>query len=196
LSHDAVGTRPLKRNVKSLLNLVSLALIHMLITRKAERKDCASIAHVHTSAIRAISNSLYTPEEIEAWAVPRTPESYQQSIRSKEFYVAVEDDLIVGFGVLNQESREIEAVYVSPDVRRRGVGLMILGLLEERARALGLEVLSLNASLNAVRFYKRAGYVAQEGAKYRLPSGVEIPCVPMVKRIMLIDGRQLQPDAI
>ncbi len=93
--------------------------------------------------------------------------------------------MIVGFGVFNQESREIEAVYVSPDVMRRGVGLMILGLLETRARALGLEVLSLNASLNAVRFYKRAGYVAQDESKYRLVSGIEIPCVPMVKRLML-----------
>jgi hypothetical protein len=73
----------------------------------------------------------------------------------------------------------------SSDVRRRGMGLMILGQPEERARALGLEVVSLNASLNAVRFYKRAGYVAQEGSKYRLPSGVEIPCVPLVKRLIL-----------
>ncbi len=156
----------------------------MLIIRTAEQEDCPSIAHVHTSAVRAISTCLYTPEEIEAWAVPRTPESYKQSIRTKEFHVAVEDDVIVGFGVLNQENREIEAVYVSPDVERRGVGLMILGLLEERARGLGLEVLSLNASLNAVRFYKRAGYVAQEESKYRLHSGVEIPCVPMVKRLV------------
>ncbi|MGI8897306.1 MAG: GNAT family N-acetyltransferase [Pyrinomonadaceae bacterium] len=158
----------------------------MLIIRKAEVEDCLSIAHVHSSAVRAISTSLYTAEEIEAWALPRTPENYKQSIHTKEFHVAVEDDVTVGFGVLNPESREIEAVYVSPDVMRRGVGLMILSFLEKRARALGLEALSLNASLNAVRFYSRAGYVAQEEAKYRLHSGVEIPCVPMVKRLMLM----------
>ncbi len=157
----------------------------MLTIRKAKPEDGPSIAHVHTIAVRAISSSFYTPEEIEAWAIPRTPEKYQQAIRSKEFYVAVEEDVIVGFGVLNGESREIEAVYVSPLVRRRGVGLMILGLLEERGRALDLEVLSLNASLNAVRFYQKAGYVAQEESKYRLYSGVEIACVPMVKRLML-----------
>lgn len=155
----------------------------MLIIRKAEPEDCPSIAHVHSDAVRAISTGLYTPEEIEAWAVPRTPESYQQSILTKEFYVAVEDDVMVGFGVLNQESREIEAVYVSPDVLRRGVGLMILGQLEERARVLGLEVLSLNASLNAVGFYQRAGYLGQHESKYRLSSGVEISCIPMVKRL-------------
>lgn len=154
----------------------------MLIIRKAATEDGPSIAHVHSSAVRAISTSVYTREEIESWAIPRSSEDYEQSIRNKEFYVAVEGDLIVGFGVLNQETREIEAVYASPEVRR-GVGLMILGQLEERARALGLDAVSLNASLNAVGFYQRAGYLGQDKSKYRLASGVEIACVPMVKRL-------------
>jgi len=160
----------------------------MLTIRKAEPEDCPSIARVHKSAVGAISTDFYTQEEIEAWAIPRTPEDYMQSIDKKAFYVAVDGDVVVGFGVLNQERREIEAVYVSPDVMRRGAGLMILGVLEERARALGLEALSLNASLNAVRFYQRAGYVAQKESKYRLRSGVEIACVPMLKRLMLSES--------
>ena len=156
-----------------------------MIIRKADQGDCPSIAQVRSNAVRAISTSLYTSDEIEAWARPRTPEDYTESIRTKEFYVAVLEDVIVGFGVLNQESRQIEAVFVSPDLGRRGVGLMILCRLEERARDLGLEALSLNASLNAVRFYQRAGYLAQEESKYRLSSGVEIPCVPMYKSLTL-----------
>ena len=87
----------------------------------------------------------------------------------------------MGFGVLNQETAEVEAVYVSPGAGRRGIGLEILRKLEERASALGLRVLRLNASLNAVPFYEKAGYVAQERSKYRLLTGVEIACVPMMK---------------
>jgi ribosomal protein S18 acetylase RimI-like enzyme len=104
-----------------------------------------------------------------------------KSIRGKEFFVAEEDAIILGFSVLNQESAVVEAVYVSPAAGRRGIGLELLKELEERARALGLGTLRLNASLNAVLFYKRAGYVAQEESKYRLSNGVEIACVPMVK---------------
>lgn len=157
----------------------------MLTIRKAEQEDCPSIARVHTRAVKGISAAFYTPEEVESWSRPRPPESYQQSIRDKEFHVAEEDNVIVGFGVLNQETREIEAVYVDPDVTRRGVGRMILHLLEERARALGLEAVSLSASLNAVEFYKRAGYAAREESKFRLATGVEIACVPMVKKLNL-----------
>ena len=153
----------------------------MLTIRRARLEDCQSIVNVHSAAVTGIRTDLYTAEEIQAWAVPKTPESYKEFIHTREFFVAEEDEFILGFGVLNQGSALVEAVYVSPEAGRRGIGLELLRKLEERARALGLRVLRLNASLNAVPFYKRAGYVAQEESKYRLSTGVEIACVPMVK---------------
>jgi N-acetylglutamate synthase-like GNAT family acetyltransferase len=153
----------------------------MLNIRTARREDCPAIAGVHAAAVSGIRSAHYTPEEIRAWAAPKKPESYEESIDSKEFFVAEKDGVMVGFGVLNRESAEIEAVYVSPRAGRRGVGLEILCKLEERARANGIGALRLNASLNAVPFYERAGYVAQEESKYRLATGVEIACVPMLK---------------
>jgi putative acetyltransferase len=148
--------------------------------RKARPEDCQSIASVHATTVSGIRTTLYTPEEIQAWAVPKTPESYEESIRTKEFLVAEEGAVIVGFGVLNPESAEIEALYVSTGAGRRGIGMEVLGKLEARASALGLKVLRLNASLNAVPFYEKAGYVAQDKSRYRLSTGVEIACVPMV----------------
>ena len=138
---------------------------------------------VHTAAVGGICTGLYTPEELHAWAVPRTLESYEELIRIREFFVAEMDDVIVGFGVLNEKSAEVEAIYVSPVAGRRGIGLELLRALEERASSFGLEMLRLNASLNAVQFYEKAGYVAQERSKYRLLTGIEIACVPMVKQL-------------
>ena len=159
----------------------------MLTIRRARQEDCQSIGNVHSAAVSGIRTDLYTPEEIQAWAVPKKPESYEEYIHSREFFVADEGEVIVGFGVLNPENTVVEPVYVSPLAGRRGIGLALLRKLEERARALGLGVLRLNASLNAVPFYKRVGYVAQEESKYRLSTGVEIACVPMVKLIDFTD---------
>ena len=153
----------------------------MLKIRRAQQEDCHSIASTHSAAVRGIRTGVYTPEEIQAWAVPREPASYQESIRSKEFFVAEDGGAIVGFGVLNPEIAEVEAVYVAPGAGRRGIGREVLRKLEDRARTLGLRMLRLNASLNAVPFYEKAGYVAQERSKYRLLTGVEIACIPMVK---------------
>lgn len=157
----------------------------MLKIRRARQEDCHSIGKVHSAAVKGIRTAQYTPEEIQAWAVPRDPASYEDSIRAKEFFVAEDGDAIVGFGVLNQLIAEVEAVYVDPEAGRRGIGLEVLRNLEERARDLGLSELRLNASLNAVPFYEKAGYMAQERSKYRLLTGVEIACVPMVKAVTL-----------
>lgn len=155
----------------------------MLNIRKAQQEDSQSVRSVHIAAVTGIRTDLYSPEELEAWAVPKRLESYWESIRSKEFYVAEDDGVVIGFAVLNPEIDEVEAVYVSPGAGGRGVGRELLIKLEERARVIGLRVLRLNASLNAVPFYKKAGYVAQEQSKYRLSTGVEIACVPMLKLI-------------
>jgi putative acetyltransferase len=153
----------------------------MFKIRRAQQEDCQSIGSVHSAAVSGISTGVYTPEEIQAWAVPREPASYEESVRSKEFFVAENGNAIVGFGVLNPETAEVEAVYVAPGAGGRGIGRKVLRKLEERARALGIRLLRLNASLNAVPFYEKAGYVAQERSKYRLLTGVEIACIPMVK---------------
>ena len=155
----------------------------MLKIRRARQEDCHSIGSVHTAAVRGIPTGVYTLAEIQAWSVSRQPSSYEDSIRSKEFFVAEHEGAIVGFGVLNQENGEIEAVFVTPKAGRRGIGMEVLRKLEERASDLGIRELRLNASLNAAAFYQKAGYVAQEPSKYRLLTGVEIACVPMVKGI-------------
>jgi N-acetylglutamate synthase-like GNAT family acetyltransferase len=155
----------------------------MLNIRRATKEDCQAIIRVHVEAVTSIQTPLYTPEEIQSWATPKQPESYEESIRDKEFFVVEEGEAIVAFGVLNPNTSEVEAVYVAPSAGRRGIGLKLLQTLEERARALGLEELRLNASLNAVPFYKSAGYLGQEKSKYRLSTGVEIACVPMLKDV-------------
>jgi putative acetyltransferase len=155
----------------------------MFTVRRAGEEDCEGIWRVHTRAIRGIANSYYTPEEIESWASPRQPEHYVEPVRNKEFYVAEEDGDVIGFGALDHKQKEIEAVYVSPEAARRGVGKAILRRLEERARELGIESLKMDASLNAVPFYKSAGYESQKETTHRLASGVEIGCVLMTKEL-------------
>jgi len=154
----------------------------MLKIRKAEIGDADAVSSVHVRAVRGIISSHYSKEQLDAWAIPKSPDNYEASIKNKEFYVAEEDGGIIGFGVLDQNNSLIEALFVVPEIKR-GIGRMLLNQLEDRARMLGIEVLSLNASLNAVNFYTRSGYEAQRKAVYRLYANVEIPCIQMAKKI-------------
>jgi hypothetical protein len=55
--------------------------------------------------------------------------------------------------------------------------------LEDAARAAGVEKLHLSATLNAVSFYERAGYVGEGPVVHRLPTGVELECLRMSKEL-------------
>jgi hypothetical protein len=66
-----------------------------------------SIWSVHTSAIRKLCRSHYTPEEIDIWSSFFKPEMYEEAIASREFLVAEEDGIVAGFGSLNKQTQEI-----------------------------------------------------------------------------------------
>jgi len=155
----------------------------MVVVRRARPEDGEAVGVVHRSSIREICSSHYGPEKIEVWARPRPPGHYERAILGKEFYVGEEGGEIVGFGTLNAETCEVEAVYVGPAATGRGVGMKILRTLEGRARELGLERLRLDSSLNAVGFYERAGFEVEGTGEHRLGGVVDIPCAHMSKRL-------------
>ena len=155
----------------------------MVTIRKARQEDDEEIWRTHTQAIRELCKTHYTPEEIAVWAGRLHPNSYQGVITSREFFVAEDQDRIVGFGQPCLMSGEVEAIYVHPDAARQGIGAQLLRKLEERAQENGVTALHLDASLNAVPFYTAAGYVPQREAKHELQPGVEITCLVMTKTV-------------
>jgi GNAT superfamily N-acetyltransferase len=111
------------------------------------------------------------------------PDVFGELIRTKEFFVAECDGLVIGFGFLDQEARQIEAIFVAPSFVRHGIGSALLGMLERTAQEAGCTSLRLSASLNAVAFYNAAGYRAEKEATWQHPSGFALPCVHMQKTI-------------
>lgn len=81
-----------------------------------------------------------------------------------DFVVAFADGELVGMGALariSDEEAEIRRMRVHPDFQRRGLGRRILGLLEGRARELGVGTVRLDTTEEqtaARRLYESAGY--------------------------------------
>lgn len=155
----------------------------MFTIRKAKQEDKESIWRVHVKAIRETCVSHYSQEVVQIWAGRLRPEKYEEAIRSNEFFVAEENGAVIGFGELDQVVGEIQGLYVSPDVARRGVGRKLLCTLEERARSFGLRSLHLTSSLNAISFYERAGFKPLEKMTKTLSPGVERASVRMFKEL-------------
>ena len=116
---------------------------------------------MHVRAIREVCSRSYPEDQIASWAGLLSPTSYVAVIRERFLVVAEDAGGIAGFGQLNQTNGEVDAVYVLPGRQGEGIGGALLRSLEVAARAAGLKELHLSATLNAVPFYERAGYVGK-----------------------------------
>ena len=73
--------------------------------------------------------------------------------------VAEDDASIVGVALLSRTG-EVALLYVSPDVRFRGVSKALLSTLEHEATRLGISELTLSSTSTAERFYSRCGFMS------------------------------------
>ena len=152
--------------------------------RRARESELEVLWSVRTEAIRGGCAAHYSPELVRAWAAVAVPDGFASALRNDEFFVAEQGGSVRGFGFLNARSREVEGIFVSPSVHRQGIGALLLGTLEERARDLGLIELRLSASLNAEAFYLSAGFVVVQRTVWHHPNGFDLPCVLMEKALV------------
>jgi GNAT superfamily N-acetyltransferase len=81
------------------------------------------------------------------------------------------------------EAAHVRAMFVRGDRTRRGLRTLILEACEAAARREGFRELSLSATLPGIPLYARFGFVAVQPMRVRMPDGVEIDAVEMVRPI-------------
>ena len=154
--------------------------------------DVEALLRVHYAAVHGPGPSTFYAENIiQSWSPSPTDEHRINQLRkaienSTELFVvaeSAENALIIGFGSIVPAQQELRAVYVDPLFGRRGVGPKILSHLEALAILHGTDILHVDASLNAERFYNRHGYSVVQRASHRLSSGVDMDCVKMSKKL-------------
>ncbi|MET0981537.1 MAG: GNAT family N-acetyltransferase [Telluria sp.] len=153
----------------------------MITLRQARLEDIALLWELRTRAIAHGCPAHYAPDVLAAWLASPPPASLARRIEHGGGLVAVDDGTIVAYAVLDRLTGEVDAAFVDPAWQDRGIGRVLLDTLEANARAGGLERLYLSASLNALPFYARAGFVALREELYPHRSGIGIPSVFMEK---------------
>lgn len=156
--------------------------------RGVELADAVPLWAIRTAAIRVLCAGHYPPADVDAWIRTPMPPRFAEVLVLQRAVVVDDEarpaaDRALAFGFLDRDDGEVAAVYVRPDAARRGIGRLLLARLEADAVASGLSRLRLASSLNAVGFYRAAGYVDERADTFRHPGGFELPCVRMVKQL-------------
>ena len=142
--------------------------------RKGTLEDLELIHEIRRAAILGISSKEFSRTECRTWAERRSPEYFARVETGAVVIVENESGEAIAWGA--SVGKRIEGIYVRPESGRRGVGRQLMSELEEQIRERGNSSTRLAASLNAVGFYEKLGYVALDGVS-------DSKTVPMVKEL-------------
>lgn len=95
--------------------------------------------------------------------------------------VAELDGCIIAFSRFLRS--ELEALYVHPAHGRHRVGELLLRNVERLVSSSNVKTLYLDAALNAVQFYRSAGYDILEPSMPVFDNGIALPCIRMHKSL-------------
>ncbi|ENB4166311.1 TPA: GNAT family N-acetyltransferase [Stenotrophomonas maltophilia] len=148
--------------------------------RTGTTDDVATLWALRTRCVRETCSSHYPPEVIAPWsASPPPPPSQYARLLGQGGCVVAEDGQggLLGFGVFDADANEVDALFVDPDRGGQGIGQALMQRLLAMADREREVVLS--ASLNAVPFYQRQGFISVREEVYPHPSGVALASVSM-----------------
>ena len=124
--------------------------------------DLPMLAAIFVAAIQELTSDDYSEAQQEAWAeVAGDEEAFGKKLASELTLIATIQNAPVGFASLKGNDH-IDMVYVHPSVAGQGIGAMLCDALEKLAGARGTKTLSVDASDNALDFFKKRGYVARQ----------------------------------
>jgi putative acetyltransferase len=149
--------------------------------RPAELADAEAMCALHKAAVRALCVGAYSGEEIEAWLSDREPAGFRQAMTQggETMLVAERGGAVVGFASIN--GTVLFGLYVDP-ARGRGAGRLLLAAVEDEVQRRGAAVLSLQATLNAVPFYRKHGFMRQDRSTVRR-GGRDLAVLDMTKAL-------------
>ncbi len=143
--------------------------------RLATIKDAQEIHDLHSESARQLCTQ-YSSVVINGWLKGRTPEGYYEGILRGEMYICENDVQICGFS--HVIPGEIVALFVKPNMARKGIGTLLANHGLSFARKTWVGPIKLEATLNAVPFYESVGFKTT-GQCVTRRNNVEIPIVLM-----------------
>ena len=122
----------------------------------ARRGDGRSLYELTWASVKGLAQNHYSPEVIANWMDQRSAAYYENLIDRGRLIVAEQRAVIVGF--VDAEPGELTRLFILPSVAGSGLGKRLLQVGIELARREHNGPVRVEATLNAVNFYKKHGF--------------------------------------
>ena len=115
-----------------------------MIIRKYKQSDCKELAELFYNTVHTVNAKDYTTEQLNVW---------NSSLQEHYSIVAVENDVIVGFGDIDKTGY-LDRLFVHKDNQRKGIATAICNQLEQFVEG----NITTHASITARPFFEKRGY--------------------------------------
>lgn len=122
--------------------------------RKYLESDCKILSELFYNTVHTVNAKDYTKEQLDVWATGEVGlEKWNQSLKEHYSVVAVEGEVIVGFGDIDSTGY-LDRLFVHADYQRKGIATAICNQLEQAVQG----NIVTHASITARTFFEKRGY--------------------------------------
>lgn len=122
--------------------------------REYRPSDCKEITELFYHTVHTVNAKDYTREQLHVWATGQVDlDKWNQSFQDHYTIVAVEKDVLVGFGDIDSTGY-LDRLFVHADHQRKGIAAAICDRLEQAVPG----TITTHASITAKPFFEKRGY--------------------------------------
>ncbi len=125
-----------------------------MLIREYRMSDCKEITELFYNTVHTVNARDYTEEQLDVWATGKEDlKKWNSSLKEHYSIVAVENDVIVGFGDIDKTGY-LDRLYVHTDHQGKGIATAICDQLEQYVKG----DITTHASITAKPFFEKRGY--------------------------------------
>ncbi len=151
--------------------------------QKVSLEDIAAIVRIHKTCVRVINVKAYSKFAISVWLKQISVKNVIKQLYNSKWIVLKRNNQIIGFAQYSIADKILYQINITPHYVGKGFGKIIYGYIEKEFLKNKIKAIELNATLNAVPFYKKLGFKSVKNIVFKLNS-VSIKMTKMRKRFM------------
>lgn len=125
-----------------------------MIIRKYQPSDCKELTELFYNTVHNVNAKDYTKEQLDVWATGKVDlGKWNESLQEHFSVVAVDDEIIVGFGDIDKTGY-LDRLFVHASYQRKGIATAICNQLEQTVQG----DIATHASITAKPFFEKRGY--------------------------------------
>ena len=125
--------------------------------RAATHEDVPALSRLIERSIRQLNAKEHSAESMELVCALFTEERLHLDLQRRDMFILKNHEQPIG--TISHGGGKLHSLFVEPEQARRGYGSQLVCHIEDFARSRNLQKLSLNASLTAIPFYEKLGYI-------------------------------------